>query len=63
MAAKVCIVHLYSFSGNEEPFKDLKEKVHAFFFSKRRSVKFIGERIARPYSAREVEVVIDFIIS
>ena len=63
VAAKACIVHLYSFSGNEEPFRDLKEKVHAFFFSKGRSVKFIGERIVRPYSAREAEVAIDFIIS
>ena len=63
VAGKGCNAHLYSFSNSEAPFESIKTEILEFFSTKGRKVKFTGERIVRPYSAREVEVVIDFSIS
>ena len=60
VAKRQAIVHYYSFTDANDPFKSLEEKLGAFFKARKAKISILNERIVRPYSARTVEVVIDF---
>ncbi len=55
-----CVFHYYAFDSASEPYKEHIERITRFFEGNGRKVRFIDMRIVRPYSAREVEIVLDF---
>ncbi len=66
-AARDCIVHYYGFGTHRtkggrktNPFKKLEGKIKLECRKKKRKCKIIFERIVRPYSPFQVQVVIDF---
>lgn len=56
-AKKNCIVHIYGFAPEENPFADLERKIKE---ESNRKVKILNRKIVRPYAPRVVQVVIDF---
>ena len=56
-----CTVHYYAFckAGREEETID---KIRQFFVSHKKKFRVLAKRIVRPYSAREIEIVVDFLI-
>jgi len=63
VARNGCIVHYYTFGSAKSAVADSKRLIRNFFSDRNKKVKFIGDRVVRPYSAEEVEVVIDFKLS
>ena len=62
VAGKRCIVHYYAFGKIEDAFSTHTAKLRNFFVDKKRSFRVLGKRVVRPYSAREIEIVLDFVI-
>ncbi|MEM3432072.1 MAG: class I SAM-dependent methyltransferase family protein [Candidatus Bilamarchaeaceae archaeon] len=54
-----CIVHIYGFGPENDPFFELEQKIKQYGNEK---VKIINRKIVRPYAPRVVQVVIDFVI-
>ena len=61
VAKKKAIVHYYRFTSRDSKFSRVEKEINDFFKGKAR-VKIVNERLVRPYSSKEVEVVIDFTI-
>lgn len=60
IAKNKAIVHLYAFGPNETAFDDSKKAIKRHAKDNNYKVKFLFERIARNYSPKEIEVVIDY---
>ena len=64
MARKSATVHMYMFVGNDDADSEgAWEKIKEHAKKNKYKVRLLGRRVVRPYSAREVESVIDFRIS
>lgn len=63
LAKPKCIVHYYTFGKKESAFEDNENMLRDFFEAKGLKVKVISKRVVRPYSAKEIEIVIDFVLS
>jgi len=61
MCASRCTIHYYAFCRAKET-KLVIAKLRDFFTSRGRKFSLIGHRVVRPYSAREVEIVVDFVV-
>ncbi len=59
-ARKGCIVHYYAFEEAEGAYEKQISVLRSFFDSKKRKIRILNMRIVRPYSAHEVEIVLDF---
>lgn len=57
-----CIVHLYSFGNSETAFDDVYGLIKEHAKKNGYRVKPILERAVRPYSAKEIEIVLDFLV-
>ncbi len=57
-----CRVHYYTFGGKDTAFEDAKAQIREFFSKQGTRARFAFGREVRPYSAREIEIVIDFIV-
>ena len=55
-----CVVHYYAFGGRETAFEDRISEIREFFAARKLRMRVLSERVVRPYSASEIEVVIDF---
>lgn len=55
-----CTFHYYAFDSADDPYRMHIERIRAFFEKRGRKVRIVGKRIVRPYSSREVEIVLDF---
>ncbi len=62
VANKNSTVHLYAFSGLEDPFDGIISSIMSHSKRKKYRAKVLSSRVVRPYSARECEVVIDYSI-
>lgn len=58
-----CTVHYYAFGDAKTVFRDQKERIRSFLKGKGKRVRFVFERVVRPYSATEIEIVLDFVCS
>lgn len=54
------IVHIYIFGDAETVFEKTREILYAHAKKNNYKVKIIFERIVRPYSVKEIEIVVDF---
>ncbi|MGC8652087.1 MAG: class I SAM-dependent methyltransferase [Candidatus Micrarchaeia archaeon] len=63
VAKKHAFVHLYTFAPSEDPFGEVRGKLEEHAMRHGYNVKIFGERVVRPYSASESEVVVDFEIA
>ncbi len=63
VAKKHAFVHIYAFAPADAPFEDVRKKLAEHADEHGYKAKIVGERIVRPYSATEVEVVVDFEIT
>ena len=63
VAKKKCIVHYYGFGNKESAFEEHIEKIGKFLSSKGVKFKVLDKRVARVYSPKEIEVVLDILIS
>ena len=61
MCAKRCTVHYYAFCSARGIAPELK-RLRAFFTARRKKFRLLGHRVVRPYSARDVEIVADFVV-
>lgn len=57
-----CKVHLYVIGKEDSIFTDAKKTILKHAQKRHYSVRFTAKRIARPYSAKDAEAVLDFII-
>ncbi len=55
-----CIVHYYTFGSKESAFEDSEKRLREFFNMHGVKIRIVGKRVVRPYSAKEVEIVMDF---
>lgn len=62
VAGKRCVVHYYAFGRSENAFAEHTIKLRSFFVGKKRGFRVLGKRVVRPYSAKEIEIVLDFVI-
>lgn len=60
MAKKRATIHMYLFGSSGSVLADAWEKIRRHAKTNGYKAKLLSHRIVRPYSAREVEVVIDF---
>jgi tRNA (guanine37-N1)-methyltransferase len=63
IAKRRCIVHYYAFGKKDSAFADNETVLREFFRAHGRKIRIAGKRVARPYSPRDIEIVIDFVIS
>ena len=63
MARKKCIIHYYAFGKTEDPYAKHIYYITRFLSKRGRRVRFVGKRVVRTYSAAEVEIVLDFVVS
>ncbi|MDE1868355.1 MAG: RsmD family RNA methyltransferase [Candidatus Micrarchaeota archaeon] len=63
VAKKRCVVHIYSFGNSETASDDVYGAIKEHAKKNGYKVKRLLERTVRPYSAKEIEIVIDFQIS
>jgi tRNA G37 N-methylase Trm5 len=59
-AKKNCIIHLYQFAGEKNPFEEAEKLVKHEAMISGRKAEVIGKRVVRPFAPRVVQVVIDF---
>ncbi len=57
-----CMVHYYAFGETDSAFEYHTGKIRKFFSKRRKKIVVFGKRIVRPYSAHEIEIVLDFAI-
>ncbi len=62
MARKRAVVHLYAFSGLDNPFNDVYEKVKEHSKMNKYRTRLLHKRVVRPYSPTESEIVLDYMI-
>ena len=62
VAKRRCVVHYYAFGGKDTAFKEHIVRLRDFFKSHGRGFKVIFKRVVRPYSPRDIEIVVDFVI-
>ncbi len=63
VAKRRCTVHYYAFGGKDSAFKEHIGRLREFFKSHGRRFRVSSKRIVRPYSPRDIEIVIDFVLS
>ena len=63
IAKKRAIIHLYSFTGIDKKEKEVEERVREHARKHGYSIRVVGSRVVRPYSARRVEIVLDYAIN
>lgn len=63
VASRTAVVHMYAFSSADKPFEALHDSIIRHSSRRGYSVRFLPGRIVRPYSASEVEVVVEYVIS
>ncbi|MDE1810898.1 MAG: tRNA (guanine-N1)-methyltransferase [Candidatus Micrarchaeota archaeon] len=56
------VIHLYTFGPAESVVKNTKKAIREHAKKNRYSVKFLSDRVVRPYSAMETEIVLDFTV-
>lgn len=61
-AKKRCNIHYYSFGNKDTAFEDSENLIKNYFSKLKCKTKILGKRVVRPYSAKSIEVVIDFSI-
>jgi len=61
VAKQKAIVHYYTFVPRDS--NNARSLLLSFFKKMNANIKILNERVVRPYSAKEVEVVIDFMLS
>jgi len=54
------IIHFYAFAKEEDPYSEARKKIEEEARKAGASVKFLNEKIVRPYAPRVVQVVVDF---
>ena len=57
-----CIVHYYAFGKIDNAFDEHFNKIKEFMNKNNADIELISKRVVRPYSASEIEIVIDFLI-
>lgn len=57
-----CVVHYYTFCRADRE-KETTDKIRKFVESRGRRFRLLGERVVRPYSSKEIEIVVDFQVS
>ena len=62
VAKKRCIVHYYAFGDKDKAFDFNIKRLRGFFAQRGKKLKVLDKRVVRTYSAKEIEVVIDFLI-
>jgi tRNA (guanine37-N1)-methyltransferase len=62
MSKKRCVVHYYAFGKNDTAFEDNELMLRNFFRMNGRRIRVVFRRVVRTYSAKEIEIVIDFLI-
>lgn len=58
-AKKRCTIHYYTFCPSDKK-GEARKALQAFFKKEKKKLKFVGERVVRPYSPTEIEAVFDF---
>lgn len=61
MSKRKCTVHLYSFCESGKVTEQIS-RIRRFVMSRRRGFRLLSHRSVRPYSASEIELVIDFAV-
>ncbi|MBI4399219.1 class I SAM-dependent methyltransferase family protein [Candidatus Micrarchaeota archaeon] len=61
-AKKNCIIHLYTFANERDPFSKAIEKIKKEAKRMKRKVKIINKRAVKPYAPYIVQIVIDFLV-
>ncbi len=59
-AKKNCVIHLYSFAEDAEPFEKALKAIRKEAAKQKRKVRILNKRIVRPYAPRVSQVVVDF---
>lgn len=62
VAKKRCVVHYYAFGDKDNAFVHHIEKLRGFFADRGKRFRVLYKRVVRTYSAKEIEIVIDFLI-
>ncbi len=55
-----CIVHYYAFGETANAFEYHTNRIRKFFGKKGKDITVLARRVVRPYSAHEIEIVLDF---
>lgn len=55
-----CVVHYYAFGDKDDAFRAGASMLKEFFSKKGMDGRLLFKRVVRPYSANEVEIVLDF---
>ncbi len=63
VAKKKATVHLYAFGPSTSAFNDIAAKVDEHAARRKYNVAFKSRRVVRPYSAKDVEIVLDYLIT
>lgn len=63
IAKKKAVVHLYNFGKSDSAFEDTIKKIREHGKENKYDVRIISKRVARPYSSKEIEVVIDYLMA
>jgi tRNA (guanine37-N1)-methyltransferase len=61
MCSGRCAIHYYAFC-KEAKVRDEIRMLRSFFEKRKRKFKLIGWRKVRPYSAKEIEIAVDFLV-
>ena len=61
VAKDSCVVHYYAFCRADRE-KETVERIRKFVESRGRKFRLIGKRTVRPYSSKEIEIVVDFLM-
>lgn len=59
VAKRGCVIHYYAFGESKKAFEQHSKKLIEFFQRHKRGARIVGKRVVRPYSATEVEIVLD----
>ncbi|MGC8587034.1 MAG: class I SAM-dependent methyltransferase [Candidatus Micrarchaeia archaeon] len=60
IAKEKCVVHYYTFGNSKSAIEDGTSLIRNVLSGKNAKVNILGSRVVRPYSADQVEIVIDF---
>ncbi|MGH2639847.1 MAG: methyltransferase, partial [Rhabdochlamydiaceae bacterium] len=62
VAKKRCIVHIYAFGSSESAYDDVYGRIKEHAKENGYRIRLLLKRAVRPYSAKEVEIVLDYLI-
>ncbi len=62
MCSRGCVIHYYTFCKEGEQ-RSAMRRLTGFFSRKGRKARVLGHRMVRPYSATEIELVVDLLVN